>query len=202
MKIVTVLRTSDSYKKEYVDLLHVQCKRHAPNIEFVCISDDERVFGYQKMEHDWPKWWPKIEIFKIKGPVLYLDLDTLVVDSLDGMINEASKHQFVGIRDFYKDSAKLERTLGSGVMYWNGDFSYLYDIFKQDPQRHMKECTTGRWWGDQGFIEKHLKTPPAFWQDITPKKLVSWKVHCKNGIPNDASIVAFHGKPKPWEIKL
>jgi hypothetical protein len=202
VKIVTVLRTSDSYKKEYVDLIYNQCKTHAPNLEFVCISDDESVPGYQKMEHDWPTWWPKIEIFKIKGPVLYLDLDTIVVDSLDYMLNEAIKHEFVAIRDFYKDSAKLERSLGSGVMFWNGDFSYLYDIFKQDPVTHMQECSTNRWWGDQGFIEKHLKISPVFWQDIAPDKLVSWKVHCKNGIPNDAAIVAFHGKPKPWEVKV
>lgn len=202
MKLVTVLRTSDSYKKEYVDMIYSQCKKFAPNIEFVCISDDENVPGYSKMFHDWPKWWPKIEIFRIHGPVLYLDLDTIIVKNIDELINAAKTHDFVSLRDFYKEKDKLERTIGSGVLFWRGDMTYLYEEFLKNPERHMKECTTGRWWGDQGFIEKHLKETPTFWQDVAPNKIVSWKMHCKFGIPKDAAIVAFHGKPKPWEVKV
>ena len=201
MKIVTVLKTSNDYKKEYVDLLYKQCQKYAPNIEFVCISDDPSVPGYIKMEHAWPRWWPKMEIFKIPGPVLYLDLDTIVVSDLNEIIKKASQYEFVGIRDFYKDH-RMERTLGSGVMFWTGDMKYLYEEFLKNPQKNMDECTTGRWWGDQGFIEKTIKHKVVYWQDILPRKIISWKVHCKRGVPNDASIIAFHGKPKPWDIKL
>lgn len=202
MKIVTVLRTSDSYKKDYVYLIHDQCKKYAKDIEFICISDDQSVPGYLKMEHDWPKWWPKIEIFKIEGPVLYLDLDTIVVNDIREMIESVKSYDFVAIRDFYKDR-KMERTLGSGVMFWKGNMRYLYDEFLKDPNRHMQECTTNRWWGDQGFIERYIKEKVVYWQDVTPNKLVSWKVHCANGkIPQSAAIVAFHGKPKPWEVKI
>ena len=201
MKIVTVLKTSNDYKKEYVDLLYKQCQKYAPNIEFVCISDDPSVSGYIKMEHAWPRWWPKMEIFKIPGPVLYLDLDTIVVSDLNEIIKKASQYEFVGIRDFYKDH-RMERTLGSGVMFWTGDMKYLYEEFLKNPQKNMDECTTGRWWGDQGFIEKTIKQKIAYWQDILPRKIISWKVHCKKGVPNDASIIAFHGKPKPWDIKI
>jgi lipopolysaccharide biosynthesis glycosyltransferase len=202
MKIVTVLRTSESYKKEYVELLHRQCEKYAPEFEFTCISDDTSVPGYLEMKHDWPKWWPKIEIFKLKGPVLYLDLDTVIVNRIDDLIKTAAKHDFVVIRDFYK-SAKLERTIGSGIMYWKNDMSYLYEEFIKNPEQHMLECTTSRWWGDQGFIEKNIgKTKVSYWQDITPNNVISWKVHCKGGIiPKTAVIIAFHGKPKPWEVK-
>lgn len=199
MKIVTVLRTSDTYKRKYAEMLHSQCQQFAPGIEFVCISDDLLVPGYVKMEHEWPRWWPKIEIFKIPGPVLYLDLDTIVARDVTPMIDAAKNHEFVGIRDFYKDR-RMERTLGSGVMYWSGDMRYLYDEFVKNPEKHMAECSNTRWWGDQGFIEKHVKQKTAYWQDIAPNHLVSWKVHCRNGIPPSATIVAFHGKPKPWEL--
>lgn len=202
MKLITVLRTSDSYKKEYVDLIYDQCKKYAPSLEFVCISDDPGVPGYQKMEHNWPRWWPKIEIFKIRGPVLYVDLDTSIIKPIDEIVEKASSHEFVSLRDFYKDKDKLERSIGSGVMFWRGDMSYLYEEFKKDPGKHMNECNSERWWGDQGFIEKHLKTDPVFWQQIVPNKIVSWKMHCKFGIPKDASIIAFHGKPKPWDVKI
>lgn len=201
MKIVTVLKTSIDYKKSYVELLYKQCKKYAPDIEFLCISDDPSVPGYIKMEHDWPRWWPKMEIFKIPGPVLYLDLDTIIVKDLRPMLDNISQYEFIAIRDFYKDH-KMERTLGSGVMFWNGNMKYLYDEFLKDPQKNMDECSTTRWWGDQGFIEKTIKNNVVYWQDIVPNKLVSWKVHCKNGIPADADIIAFHGKPKPWDIIL
>ena len=200
MKIVTVLKTSADYKKEYVDLLYNQAQKYAPNVEFVCISDDSTVPGYVKMDHNWPRWWPKMEIFKIPGPVLYLDLDTIIVGNLEEIINNSLQYEFVAIRDFYKDQ-RMERTLGSGVMFWTGDMRYIYEEFLKDPERHMKECTTTRWWGDQGFIEKTIKNNVVYWQDVFPKKIVSWKVHCKNGVPNGAAIVAFHGKPKPWEIR-
>lgn len=201
MKIVTVLKTSNEYKKEYVDLIYKQCQKYAPNVEFICISDDPTVPGYVKMEHNWPRWWPKMEIFKIHGPVLYLDLDTIVVKDLKPILDNILKYEFVAIRDFYKDH-RMQRTLGSGVMFWRGDMKYLYDEFLKDPEKNMAECMTSRWWGDQGFIEKTIKTPVVYWQDVFPKKLVSWKVHCRGGIPSDAVIIAFHGKPKPWEIKL
>ena len=201
MKIVTVLRTSETYNRKYVEMLHSQCQQFAPGIEFVCISDDPLVPGYSKMQHDWPRWWPKIEMFKISGPVLYLDLDTTLVKDIRNVIDAAKNRSFVGVRDFYKDK-RMERTLQSCVMYWSGDMSYLYDEFIKDPQRHMAECVSSRWWGDQGFIEKYNKEQTVYWQDIIPNSVVSWKVHCRGGIPASASIVAFHGKPKPWEVKL
>jgi hypothetical protein len=201
MKIVTVLRTSETYKRKYVEMLHSQCQQFAPGIEFVCISDDPLVPGYVKMEHEWPKWWPKMEIFKIQGPVLYLDLDTIIVSDLKSILDNIPQYEFIAIRDFYKDH-KMQRTLGSGVMAWNGNMKYLYEEFLKDPEKNMAECTTSRWWGDQGFIEKTIKNNVVYWQDIATNKLVSWKVHCKNGVPKNAAIIAFHGKPKPWEVKL
>jgi hypothetical protein len=202
MKIITVLRTSDSYKREYVELLYEQCKKFISHFEFICISDDNKVPGYVKMEHDWPKWWPKMEIFKIRGPALYIDLDTVIVNNIDDILEESQKYDFIAIRDFYKEKDRLERTLQSAILFWKDDMSYLYEEFKKDSVRYMKECTTERWWGDQGFIEKHTKITPSYWQDIIPEKIVSWKVHCKNGVPKNASIIAFHGKPKPWDVKL
>jgi hypothetical protein len=201
MKIVTVLKTSNDYKKKYVELLYDQCQKYGHGIEFVCISDDPSVPGYVKMEHGWPRWWPKMEIFKIQGPVLYLDLDTIIVSDLKSILDSIPQYEFIAIRDFYKDH-KMQRTLGSGVMAWTGDMKYLYDEFRKDPEKNMAECTTSRWWGDQGFIEKTIKNNVVYWQDIAPNKLVSWKVHCKNGVPKNAAIIAFHGKPKPWDIRL
>lgn len=201
MKIVTVLRSGGVYRKEHVETLYEQCKKHAPNREFVCISDQQDVPGYVKMKHNWPSWWGKIETFLIEGPVLYLDLDTIVYRNIEPLINRISQHKFVCLRDFYW-TPKMERTVGSGVMAWSGNMRFIYDEFAKDPERHMAECTTPRWWGDQGFIEKCV-TGQKYFQDVAPREVVSWKAHCKGGIiPKDCSIIAFHGKPKPWEVYI
>jgi len=52
--------------------------------------------------------------------------------------------------------------------------------------------------GDQGFLNSVLK--PELWQKVLPGKVVSYKVDCQNAIPDEASVVCFHGKPRPWDI--
>ena len=197
MKIVTVLRSGGVYKPEHVKALYDQCQKYSPQTEFICISDTEGVPGYLKMKNNWPTWWGKMETFLIKGPVLYLDLDTIVLKTLNPILDAVKRNPFTCLRDFYKD-AKMERTVGSGIMAWSDDMSFIHDEFAKNPEKNMAECTTPRWWGDQGFIEKQVKKP-AYWQDVVPQKIVSWKVHCKHNIPPEAHIIAFHGKPKPWE---
>lgn len=196
MKIVTVLRSGSIYTPKHVEVLHKQCTQYAPSAEFVCISDTTEVPGYFPMKHNWPKWWGKIETFSIKGPVLYIDLDTTIVKNIDNILDVCKNNEFISLKDFYPG---MGRTVASGVMGWNNDMSYLYEIFLQNPEKHIADNSTNRWWGDQGFIERHVKNP-VFWQDLVPNNIVSWKVHCRKAIPSSASIIAFHGSPKPWEV--
>ena len=54
---------------------------------------------------------------------------------------------------------------------------------------------------DQHLIESLLKAHK--WNvDIIQNivKTYSYKLHCKDGVPEDASVVCFHGKPRPHEI--
>lgn len=100
---------------------------------------------------------------------------------------------------------KCVAVVGNSQSFFNknyANFKYLYDIFAENPERHMEECNNERWWGDQGFIEKYIKTDPVYWQDIVPNEIISWKVHCKFGIPKEASIIAFHDNPKSWHVEI
>lgn len=199
MKLVTVLKTGGIYEPKHVETLYNQCKEHAKDLEFVCISDSEDVPGYMPMKHNWPHWWGKLEMFQIKESVLYLDLDTIVFRDISNLVSKIKNEKFVCLRDFYW-TPKMERTVASGVLAWKGDVSFLYEEFKKNPEKNMEENKTPRWWGDQGFIERHIRGQKYF-QDLAPREIVSWKAHCKNRIPEDCSIIAFHGKPKPWELQ-
>lgn len=190
-RILTVLRTGGEYTKDHVERLRQQCAKHAPGTEFQCLTDLDG-----SLLHDWPGWWCKAELFRVRGPVLYMDLDTTVCGDLAPLLEVARGRRFVALRDFNPK----HRDMGSGLMAWNGDLSFLYETFSDDPQRHMAENKSGRWLGDQGFIDRHVGERDH-WQTILPGAVVSWKKHCQGGIPIGAKVVCFHGKPRPWEVE-
>lgn len=199
VRILTVLRSGGEYRPEHVERLAAQCARHAPGVAFACLSDVEAVPGRIPMRHGWPGWWCKPELFRIPGPVLYMDLDTVVAGDLGPLIEAAAREPLVVLRDFNPQA----RDLGSGLMAWSGDVEWLYREFAKDPQRHMAQNRSGRWLGDQGFLERRLHGEPrAYWQEILPGAVVSWKKHCARGVPSGARVVCFHGQPRPWATSI
>jgi len=183
-RFICVLKSGGCYTEEYVLRLFKGLDEHAPHsYTFTCLSD----VGHVPLNHDWPGWWSKIEAFRFTGPCLYLDLDTIVrgpieTDCLDG---------FVMLQDFLYP--KSLTPYGSGVMFWDGDYRYLYERFKQDPELYMREYRRG---GDQRYIYENLGFAPKTFQEIMPGKIVSRKVHKQR---KDASIICYHGKPRPHE---
>ena len=188
MKIVTVCKQNNGFHLEYAERLRKLCEQYAPGVPLTVLDDSQ-------LEHGWTGWWSKMEVFRIPGPVLYMDVATRPVADLAPLLEIAQKHEFVTVRDFNPH----QRWIQSCLMAWNGDMSYLYERFCQDPEGHMARYVSPRWWGDQGFIEHHAHTW-EHWQDLLPGAVVSYKKECQDGVPEDARVVCYHGRPKPWEI--
>jgi len=190
MKTVCVLKSGGKYTAEHVRWLFAQ----RPGIWLWCFSDVE-VPGVPtvRLRHDLPGWWSKIEVF---GPafnedVLYLDLDSVITGPLDDLMRAG---QTTLCSDFLQP-----KFANSSVMYIaQDDKAKVYDRFMQDPHAHMN--TYRKWparWGDQGFIADCLPEA-ARW----PQEWVrSYRVHCRDGMPEGCCVVAFHGQPKPWDIR-
>jgi hypothetical protein len=185
LKIVTVYKSGGQYSQEHVGFFMRQCKQHAYGVPIICLDD-------QVLEHGWPGWWSKMEAFKVPGPVLYLDLSSIPIGSLAPLLQATCDYDFIVTRDFNPQM----RLVQSCVMGWRGDMSYLYEKFREGADRYMKEFTEPRWWGDQGFIEKHAHHW-VYWQDIFPGMVMSYKKH---GICKPNRVACFHGRPKPWEV--
>lgn len=204
--VACVLKSGGSYTSEWVRKLRDGVARHLtiPH-RFVCLSDVEVPCERIPLVEGWRGWWSKIELFRpglFDGPVVYLDLDSIVVGSLDRIA--AHPHRFTMAHDFYSGHAC------STAMAWEGDFSFIHAAFKADPvniaHRYDRLLKTERRIGDQAFIEDQLlgagEEIMLFDQAAGKKSIASYKVdHCESAPCPGASVVAFHGRPKPDALK-
>lgn len=184
-------------------------RKHLPTFDpivdaFVCLSDlqDPRIPGVQwlSLAHRWPGYWSKIELFRPglfgSGRVLYIDLDTVIVGDISEIA--ALTEPFIGIGDFYRrPPRKKQVSFASGLMSWNaGQHAGIYQTFARCAVRAMAQFR----YGDQQWIGGCL-IQYAFWEDLVPGQVVSYKVHCQEALPPTSRIVCFHGKPKPAEVQ-
>lgn len=192
MRVLCVLRASPVYTTEYVYKLQAGVEKHLPEARFACLSDTP-IDGVEviPLEHGWPGWWSKMELFRpdIAGDFLFFDLDTIITGDLSPLA-KLDKDTF--LRDFYRGGDGI----GSGVMYLTeARRALVWEKWNKAPARWMARYRRG---GDQAFLETLYQRPQTF-QDVAPNQLVSFKVHCSEGLPSGARVVCYHGNPKPHE---
>jgi methyltransferase family protein len=187
---------------EYVNNLFDMVRR---NLEegtegrFICFTDDPDA-GYRTgiETHPLPGnldgWWNKIWLFKDgvlpKGErVLYLDLDTLIVGPIDALA--AYRGKFGILADFYRPTG-----LQSSVMAWEAgspSTTVVWDAFE------AAGCPQSDPNGDQSWIERCRVPSRERLQVAFPDMFVSYKVSGAV-LPAKASVVVFHGQPRPHEV--
>jgi hypothetical protein len=193
LTVACVLKSGGDYGPEYVERLRdgVAANLSIP-YKFVCLTDlDLDLCETIQLINDLPGWWSKIELFRLRGPVLYFDLDTVIGGNLDKIA--AYPHEFTMLREF-KPKGWAPGAYGSGVMAWCGDYEFILDNFTDStPARY----NTANKWGDQAYIFDQKKTVDLF-QEIFPAKFASYK-----WTPPDqkqqAAVVCYHGQPRPQQ---
>ena len=222
MKIVTVLRSGGDFNAKHVQALQRQVRQYAPWADFVCLSDvDIADVETLPLVHDWPKWWAKMELFdpRLHGDFLFMDLDTVIVGPLDDLL---AVRELTLLRDFYRDGSRrteglqsslmrvppIKEVTATGLMHLRErDRDTPWSDFIKSPAKVI-QTTHG---GDQAFLEPYFLRSAKRFQDVTPGQVVSYKVHCCQhvlgkkdpvfrGVPDNARIICFHGKPRPWDL--
>lgn len=192
MRVACVLRSGGEYRPEHVERLLDGVSAHLPGAKLLCLSD-VAVPGRVPLLFDWPGWWSKMELFRpdIEGDLLYIDIDTVLVG---GLADIAAVGRLTLLRDFYRRGG-----LGSGLMYLPAEARrQVWAEWFAAPARWMRVYRRG---GDQAFLERHYLRHAVCWQHLLPGQVVSWKVHCREGgLPADARVVCFHGRPRPWHV--
>jgi hypothetical protein len=196
--VACVLKSGGIYTPEWVDRLHHGVSEHlkAPH-RFVCLSDVDVPCERIPLDHDWPGWWAKMEMFRLGGQVLYFDLDVAIVGLLDGLLTAPTTafdqrsfetdSRLTAARDFYR-----VKQFGSSVMLFDGRHD-IYERFVDDAADIM-----GKWRGDQEWLSD-VYPDTRIW---SPGMIASFKKHCRTKMgytinpPESAIVVAFHGKPK------
>jgi hypothetical protein len=126
-----------------------------------------------------------------------MELDAIIVDDVTDIF--AHNHHFTALADF---TEKRSHQMASGFMAWSGalDLKYLDEQFTAAHEREYSQSYDR--WGDQGYVAEHLREPIDLTSDLFPGRIVSYKWHVRRQgfVPKGASVVMFHGKPRPAEI--
>lgn len=201
LRVVTVNASNYLWRGvEYTNILFDMVRRNLPEGfegTFTVFTDTEgdydqgivvRPLPYSGLEG----WWNKLSLFMPNlfddgDRIVYIDMSNLITGRLDDIVNYDGS--FAILRDFYRPNG-----LQSSFMAWEAN---TYQELWTDWLAEGMPKTDG---GDQAWLEQRLQNY-HIWQGYYPDKFISYKV--SNGvIPHKASVVKFHGEPKPHEIAV
>jgi hypothetical protein len=184
---------------KYVRILResVAAHLHLPH-RFVCLSDIDVPCEHLHLHWLWPGAWAKLELFRhglFDGPVLYLDLDTVVLGGLDELARAALDGEFAA-------ASHRDGGLDAAVMAWRVDCSFLYRRYAWMPEywnhRHRQA-------GHRGYIEAGLRRAGIAWhaiEETLPGSLLDYADLGVGGVlPPSARLCVFHGRPRPHELE-
>ncbi len=196
---ICCIRAGEAFSPDYVLLLKDMIARNLEGgfvARFVCFTD--RPFELEgsgietaPLPADLPGWWSKLALFReglfpAGDRVLFFDLDTVITGAIDRLA--AYKGEFGILQDFYRPLG-----LQSSVMAWEaGKHSDIWETFKR------AGCPMDDPGGDQAWIERCYSKGRERLQIAFPGMFVSYKQ--TRGIPSDAAVVVFHGRPRPHEV--
>lgn len=212
------------YDWTYVDRLYNMLNRHiSRGIRLHVYTEDFRPVPSPMIKHvltDWgirgPKmsWWYKMQLFNSQhhqGPLLYFDLDTVIIDNLDWLVNLPVQY-FWAIKDFKHLWKPTFTGINSSVMYWDTTkFNFVYERFCQ---KNFDTVIAG-YHGDQDYISEVIEINQR--RFLPAEQVKSWRWQCLDGgydfkkrrflrpgtgtnPPQNTSILVFHGNPKPDKV--
>jgi len=213
------------YSWQYVEVLYSMLKRNlSREIRMHVYTEQDREVPPHMIKHvltEWPgirgskkSWWYKMQLFNPVhhlGPLLYLDLDTVIVNNLDWITRLGPSHLWT-IRDFKTLWKPKFQGINSSVMYWHTEkFAKIWTEFAN--QDIPKLCA--KYHGDQDYLSAVLK--PTQRRFFPEKSAQSWRWQALDGGMDpytrkylspglgttfglDTSLLIFHGQPKPDQV--
>lgn len=193
--IFACVKWGDAYGPEYVNILRDMVSRNlsaGTEAEFWCLTDKPEGLGPGVLAVPLPMgpdgWWAKLAmfapgVFPTGARIIYFDLDTIICGAIDALLS--IEDDFAILRDFYRPDG-----YGSGVMACRAGWgAHIWESWIAAGSPDLPG-------GDQAWIELVQPTASRL-QDLFPGLFVSFKADCRPLPPKGASVVCFHGQPKP-----
>lgn len=215
----------DAYSWTYVERLYNMLSRHiTPGIRLHVYTEADRPVPAPMIKHaltDWsisgPRraWWYKMQLFNPEhhaGPLLYFDLDTVIVRNIDWIWQQPLRY-FWAVRDFKYLWRPQDYRVNSSIMWWDTQrFESVWRAFQREDLRKIMS----RNHGDQDYISNAVAESDRRLFDV--ERVVSWRWQCKDGGYNFSrkcyktpgvgtrlnhrnSVIVFHGQPKPADLQ-
>lgn len=163
------IKANVPYPVEYVANLRSMVARHlSRSHRFVCFTDrpEQVPMGVEPIAVSHPKnlagWWAKLNLFTpgvlpFGSRVLYLDLDTLIVDALDPIVDFPAPFALIPHAGTFngKDGKAVVKRFNSSVMVWQAGYNTnLYLDFDKS--------VSDRLHGDQDWIGEQMPDASMF----------------------------------------
>ncbi len=224
MRFVCVLKTGGDFNIEHVSRLYDGVRDHCSSeFEFVCLSDydfDIRNITRISLELDLPGWWSMLEMFRVEAPVIYMDLDTTIRGTLEPLIKatmQLGEKEVMGLKP-WNTRDRLEGIMATGVTAWNCDMRWLAKLMADAVDTKDARRTVGKEeWGRMIYKGKFYRTDQHWTscilkeygyellklQKLLPGFAQSFKNDLRMGLKDPTgSLLIFHGKPRPWQVKI
>jgi hypothetical protein len=213
------------YTWDYVDRLYSMLTRHiSVGVRLHVYTEEHREVPAPYIKHgllNWgitgPKksWWYKMQLFNSDyhcGPLLYFDLDTVIVDNVD-WIWQLPLHHFWTVRDFKYLWKPANYSVNSSIMWWDTQmFDHVWRNFKSQEIHRI----VSKYHGDQDYITEVI--PNSDRRYFEQERVKSWRWQCLDGgynfsqkrhlkpdtgtvVTHPTSVLVFHGKPKPDKVQ-
>ena len=220
VKNVICIKWGSYYTAKYINNLYNSIKRNTKyDINFYCFTDNSDGFEDGIIV----KPLPTLNVKEIRNAylkevglcddnlteelkgqrVLYFDLDTVIVDNIDGFFELPKDNEFWIINDWNSRGNRVGQ--GSCFSFVVGTLGYIKDYFERhEDEVYKKYYTASQEYLSDKVIEKQGKLLfwPAKWTKsfrfhCLPTPLIPFLRHFKTpSIPKGAKIICFHGYPK------
>ena len=217
-KLVLCIKWGDMYGSDYVNVMYGMVSRNLTGpFRLVCFTDDSK--GIRKEVEclplpqlgvevpagapgKWPKQalWAK-DLFGLEGVALFLDLDSVIVDSLDPYFEFGDDDDVITARNWVQPLKRMAQT--SVFRFKIGAHSYMLDDLCKDPQLMVK------YQFEQNYVSTCLRGGVKFWPHAWTKhfrrhSMGPWPLRYFRmpKQPQGARIVTFPGSPKPPDAAL
>jgi lipopolysaccharide biosynthesis glycosyltransferase len=137
----------------------------------------------------------------LSGSVLCFDLDVVIVGSLSPLISKVhtmSSKLLLTCQGAYR---RNKQRIGGSIIGFKTDpllTELLWKTVLRD-RKNIEETTRG---SERLLYRKTLtRQQVGLWERNSPGRVLSYKKDCKEGLPKGASVVRFHGLPRPHEVQ-